>query len=109
MVLDLDGTLTGTNVMTYITPYYQHFDNLISDNLCVRHTNFYDDSVSCSIILRSILFRNFIPINLIEFSPMKILNLQTPNSSNYGNSTSVLTENLELDAKKSFAVIFAVN
>lgn len=77
--------------------------------MCVRQINFYDDSVTCTVILRSILFRNFLPIDLIEFSPMKILNLKTPEIQNYGNSTSVVIENKEMDAKKSFAAIFAVN
>ena len=76
MILDLDGTLTRTNVMTYITPYYKHFDNLIADNSCVRPDSLYDDSVRCSVILRSFFFRNYIPTGFMEFSPMKILDLK---------------------------------
>ena len=38
MILDLDGTLTGTNVRTYITPYYKYFDNL--HMVFFRHKNF---------------------------------------------------------------------
>ena len=34
MVHDKDGSLTGTGVPTWITPYYPHFDKLIAEGLC---------------------------------------------------------------------------
>jgi hypothetical protein len=34
--IDLDGTLTGTNVKTYITPYYPHFDADITSGDCTK-------------------------------------------------------------------------
>jgi len=87
MILDLDGTLTGKNVMTYITPYYHHFDNLIADNSCVMPKDLYDDSVLCSVILRSFYFRNYLPLGFIEFSPMKILDLiNAEGEAEYGDS-----------------------
>ena len=39
---------------------------------------------------------------------MKILNLKTPNTFNYGNSTSIGIMNPALDGKFSYSAIFAV-
>ena len=59
----MDGTLTGTGVETYITPYKKHFDKSINESKCTNETgqgNKYDSSVVCTgTKLRRTIFRNF--------------------------------------------------
>ena len=72
----------------------------------MRRIDFYDDSVTCSVTLRSIVFRNFIPTGFTK-SPLKILDLRSPNITAYGNSNSI--EIIERgDGKLSHCAVFAV-
>ncbi len=63
IICDMDGTLTGTGVETYITPYKKHFDKSINESKCTNETgqgNKYDSSVVCTgTKLRRTMFRNF--------------------------------------------------
>lgn len=75
MIYDEDGTLTGNNVPTWITPYYPHFDQAIADGKCERKQTKYDDSVVCTIPLRSVKFSNFETKENFTGQKMKVFNL----------------------------------
>jgi hypothetical protein len=36
IVFDKDGSLTGTGVPSWISPYYPHYDKVIADGICTR-------------------------------------------------------------------------
>lgn len=36
LLFDQDGSFTGKNVPTWITPYYVHHDKAIADGVCER-------------------------------------------------------------------------
>ena len=60
LIFDVDGTFAGTNVPTYITPYYRHFDKIVTDGKCTHETDLWNNSVVCTgTRLRPAMFRNF--------------------------------------------------
>jgi hypothetical protein len=57
-VYDVDGSLSGTDKPTYITPYYNHLDLAIAENRCTHESgDNYDNSVICDdAVLRGMHF-----------------------------------------------------
>lgn len=76
MFEDVDGSLTGKGIKTYLAPFNGQF---IGVEGCVREvSNIYDDSIVCSapgLDLRNYLFRNLQPEVSFKSIPMKMFNV----------------------------------
>jgi hypothetical protein len=114
VVYDIDGTLTGKGVPTWISPYKPS----LNVPGCQRVTNqAYQDSSVCTVPLRTILFRNLVPLTQFQGLDVKAINMETLgrvpsaneqlSASQYADSVDVKIENSQMDATFAYAMVFA--
>ena len=73
IILDVDGSLTGEGSQRYITRHYPYFNSVTE---CTHHAGTdYDNSVSCSIPLRRVMFRSLQPKAEFVAMGLKIFNM----------------------------------
>ena len=115
LIFDVDGTLSGTNVPTYIAPYYKHYDSAIADGKCTRVNEKYEDSVLCTgTRLRGVMFRNHEKKENFMALDLRIhdVNANVEFTNNlpveyFSTIPTVLIKDKSKDGKDSYAGVFA--
>lgn len=115
IIFDMDGSMTGTNLPTYMTPIYPHLKGLTGCDYTQALVDRWDQAVVCTgKKLKKVELLSPLPADQLRGVQLKILRLSNPTltlatavDTDYTQSFNVLILNKYGDNKNGFVAIFA--